>query len=87
MNIFSKVAFGVLKLFPFQIEQIILDLKCNPKILYEFTEENSLLSWCLYISTHHSGNETSQHTSFVGSHLQVLLLIGVLLVQFIMIMP
>lgn len=87
VNVLPHVPFGALEFFPLQVKQVILDLKRYTQVLDKLAQEESLLSWGLDVSTHHSGNQSSQNSGLVRCHLQILLLAGVLAIEFLMIVP
>ena len=53
MDIFPIISFRLLKLLPFEIEQIVLDLKRNPHILNKLSQRLGLMLISLKGSADH----------------------------------
>lgn len=87
MDILPVIALGFGVILSLQVKQVVLDLKSNPHSFCEPPQYLSLPLGQIQVNADKLSRQSGKYSSFMRCHLQILLLSGVLPLEFIHIVP
>lgn len=87
MNVLSVVAFSFYELFSFKVQKIILDLEGHSHSFSKSCQNSTLSFIKVQVCTNKSWRKSGKNSSFMSSHLKIIILSWIFTFQFINIVP